>query len=80
MDFLGDANVFQGRVSRGRVRFASVELDAPEHADVGSLPARVFVRPHDLDVDVVPSRHPSLKAAVVGVHSAGPVVRLDLRS
>ena len=80
VNFLGNVNVFHGRVDRGKVSFASMELDAPEHGDAAGTPARVFIRPHDLVLDIASSRRPNLKAIVAGIHSAGPIVRLELRA
>lgn len=76
--FLGQVNVFHGRLEGGKVHFSTLELESPEHAGTPSRPARVFIRPHDLDVDVVRDGHPALQAVVQRIHSAGPNVRLDL--
>ncbi len=79
MNFLGDVNVFHGRVDEGKVSFASVVLDDPAQRAVGG-PARVFVRPHDLEIDVAPHHGPSLEAVVIHIHAAGPVVNLALHA
>lgn len=78
MDFLGDANRFHGRLENGRVRFADLTLDVMDGPAGSCDAARVFVRPHDLEVDVRPNGSPSLEATIVHVHSAGPSVRLTL--
>lgn len=80
MNFLGNVNVFHGRVERGMVSFATVTLEDPAHADADGSPARVFVRPHDLVVNKEPHHGPSLEAVVTGIHAAGPTVRLDLKA
>ena len=76
--FLGQVNLFHGRVDDGKVHFANVALDAPQHADLPSQPVRVFVRPHEFEVDVHRGREPSFRATVCRVHSAGPNARLEL--
>jgi sulfate transport system ATP-binding protein len=78
MNFLGQVNLFHGRVEGDKVCFASTAWDAPQ--DTASLPEEVsvFIRPHDLDVDTRPNGHPSLGATVTRVYSAGPDVRLEL--
>ena len=43
-----------------------------------SRPVRVFVRPHDFEVDTHRNGHPCFRAVVTRIHSAGPNVRLDL--
>ncbi|HOX26911.1 MAG TPA: sulfate ABC transporter ATP-binding protein [Candidatus Krumholzibacteria bacterium] len=80
MNFLGDVNVFHARVEDGKISFASLRLDAPGHADSADAPARVFVRPHELDLAREPGPAPSLPATVLTVHAAGPTVRLQLRT
>ena len=40
--------------------------------------ARVFIRPHELDIDINRNGHPALEAVVTRIHSAGPNVRLEL--
>jgi sulfate transport system ATP-binding protein len=79
VNFLGNVNVFHGRVAHGKVSFADMELDAPDHVDENAQ-ARVFIRPHDLILDVVPPLRPNLQATVVNIHSAGPFARLELRA
>jgi sulfate transport system ATP-binding protein len=76
--FLGQVNFFHGRVEGGKVHFSTLALESPEHAGTPTQPARVFIRPHELDVDVVPDGHPALQAVVTRIHSAGPNVRLEL--
>jgi sulfate transport system ATP-binding protein len=76
--FLGQVNFFHGRLEGGKVHFATLAWEAPEHAGTPTQPARVFIRPHDLDVEAVRNGHPALQAVVTRIHSAGPNVRLDL--
>jgi sulfate/thiosulfate transport system ATP-binding protein len=89
MDFLGDVNRFSARMSGGRVRFGSAELDAPsadadadaDASDPGEArDATVFVRPHDLEISLEPRGPESFEATVTRIHSAGPTVRLALRT
>ena len=58
--FLGQVNFFHGRVEGGKVHFATLAWDSPEHAGTPTQPARVFIRPHELDVDVTRNGHPAL--------------------
>jgi sulfate transport system ATP-binding protein len=76
--FLGQVNFFHGRLEGGKVHFATLAWESPEHAGAPTQPARVFIRPHELDVGVEPNGHPSLEASVTRIHSAGPNVRLEL--
>jgi len=76
--FLGQVNVFHGRLEGGKVHFSTLAWESPELAGTPTQPARVFVRPHELDVDVECNGHQALRAEVARIHSAGPNVRLDL--
>jgi len=50
--FLGNVNLFQGRISRGIANVSGRRLAAPEHDDVDEAPATAYVRPHEIDVGV----------------------------
>ena len=79
MKFLGQVNNFHGRLEDGKVHFAPMSIDSPpEHAAAPSRPVRVFVRPHDFEVETHRNGHPCFRAVVTRIHSAGPNVRLDL--
>jgi sulfate transport system ATP-binding protein len=78
--FLGQVNFFHGRLEGGKVHFATLALDSPEHAGAPTQAARVFIRPHELDVGVVRNGQPALEAVVTRIHSAGPNVRLELQA
>ncbi|MBK6735746.1 MAG: sulfate ABC transporter ATP-binding protein [bacterium] len=77
MNFLGHVNVFDGRIEDGKVTFASVQIEHPAAAETAAGPARVFIRPHELSLHLLP-RSDSLPAIVTGIHAAGPAVRLTL--
>ncbi len=78
--FLGQVNFFHGRLEGGKVHFSTLAWDSPEHAGAPAQAARVFVRPHELDVAVERNGHPALQAVVTRIHSAGPKVRLELQA
>jgi len=80
MNFLGQVNFFHGRVEDGKVHFASLSWESPELAPNTARPVKVFVRPHDFKVDTERNGHPSFRATVARVHSAGPNVRLELEA
>jgi sulfate transport system ATP-binding protein len=76
--FLGQVNLFHGRVEDGKVHFATLSWESPEHAAMPSQPVRVFVRPHDFEVETHRNGAPAFRATVRRVHSAGPNARLEL--
>lgn len=47
-------------------------------ADSGGQTARVFVRPHELDIERHPQSGNAVAARIVRIQSAGPVVRVEL--
>ena len=80
LNFLGNVNLFHGRVEHGRAVFGSMVLDASPDVKTDGQVARLFVRPYDLEIFVQPGQNRSLAARVTRVQSAGPVVKLDLVS
>jgi sulfate transport system ATP-binding protein len=74
--FLGQVNVLQGTVGHGRARVGDVTVDAPEYAGA-DRDARVYVRPHELDLDrsAGPGR---VKAQVVRITPLGAALRVEL--
>lgn len=76
--FLGNANRFPGRVHRGRAQIGQIELAAPEHADAHDLPAVGYVRPHDIQLERVPTGRVFIEAVVDAVHAIGSLVHLEL--
>ncbi len=80
MRFLGETNDFHGRVDSGTVQFGSLEVPYPEDRQQVLGDARVFVRPHDLTIDTKTNGLPALNASIVRIQSAGPLVRVELRT
>ncbi|HEY3266746.1 MAG TPA: sulfate ABC transporter ATP-binding protein [Armatimonadota bacterium] len=76
--FLGNVNLFHGRVHEGQANLGSVAVSAPEHAAVQDAAAVGYARPHELDVERHRNGRPAVEAVVRHVHAIGPVVRLEL--
>jgi sulfate transport system ATP-binding protein len=76
--FLGDVNLFHGRIHRGRVRIGESELDAPEWPEARDQAGIAYVRTYDVELASTPSGNSSLEALVRHVRTFGPVVRLEL--
>jgi sulfate/thiosulfate transport system ATP-binding protein len=75
--FLGDVNLFHGRIHQGRVSIGASELEAPEWADAPEQAGIAYVRTYN--VALAPSRSASsLEAQVRHIRAFGPVVRLEL--
>ncbi|GIW43907.1 MAG: hypothetical protein KatS3mg077_1189 [Candidatus Binatia bacterium] len=78
MDFLGNVNVFHGRVSAGRILLGGLEVSYPDYTHEESRTVRAYIRPHELELDRMPRGSSSLKAEVIRVNAAGPVVKVEL--
>jgi sulfate transport system ATP-binding protein len=78
MDFLGNVNVFHGRVQSGRASLGGLNVAYPDHPHEEARPAAGYVRPHELDIARQPNGTPGLWARVVHVNTAGPVARVQL--
>jgi sulfate transport system ATP-binding protein len=76
--FLGNVNIFHGRVHEGVLATGDVRFDAPQHATVQNGAGIGYVRPHDLDVE----RYvPGMDGVIVKLrraHAIGPLAQLDL--
>lgn len=76
--FLGDVNLFHGRVDNGVVCVETVKLMSPEHHDAQDLAALAFVRPHDLEVTRYMSGAPGIVAELQRAIVVGSIARLEL--
>ncbi len=79
-NFLGNVNLFHGRVEDGRVLIdgTAVALEGERHLN-GDVPrATVYVRPHLLELSLKAGGDDEFRATVVHVNSAGPKVKVEL--
>jgi sulfate/thiosulfate transport system ATP-binding protein len=76
--FLGDVNLFHGRIHQGHVNIGSSELEAPEWAHVSDQAGLAYIRPHEVELGSSPDGSSSLEAVVRHVRAFGPLVRLEL--
>ena len=78
-DFLGNFNLFHGRVEGSKLHIGGITIDLPEEqARLES--ATIYVRPHQLELDRTPRDPNHFRAQVVHINPAGPVVKVELRS
>lgn len=78
MDFLGNVNLFHGRIDGGKAVFGPLVLDGPAAGKTNGQPAKLFVRPYDLDIHHKQNGKPSLRAHIQRIQLAGPQVRVEL--
>ena len=80
-DFLGNVNLFHGRVHQGQATLGGLELlSSPEHTSTTDSPAVGYVRSHDIEVERVQTDATAFEVKVLSIHPVGPVVRLELLS
>lgn len=77
-NFLGNVNLFHGRIHEGRARIGGIEIAAPEYGEAQDLPAVGFVRPHDIEIERYRNGTPAIEARVSHVHPIGPLVHVEL--
>lgn len=80
MEFLGQVNVFHGRVHQGKTLLGGMELDCPESSRVDQHPATVYMRPHELDIRRSANGTPHMAATVERVNPAGSVAKVTART
>ncbi len=78
MDFLGNVNVFHGRVEGGRAVAGGLELAFPEYPHGEARPATVYVRPNELEIDRLAGGPSSLRAEVLRINPAGVGIKVEL--
>jgi sulfate transport system ATP-binding protein len=77
MNFLGNVNIFHGRVEHGRALLGPLAVDYPEHPAADSRPAAGYARPHELEVTRSDDGN-GLWATLSAAHAAGAIMRLEL--
>ena len=77
-DFLGNVNLFSGRVKDGAVVISGTEFAAPETAGESDSDAVAFVRPHDIRITREPGGQTTFPARLIRCNAAGPLATLEL--
>lgn len=77
-DFLGNVNLFQGRVHEGRVLIGDTLFEIDDTSTTPHQGAVGFVRPHDIRVSRTADGRANLAARLIRCHAAGPVALLEL--
>jgi sulfate transport system ATP-binding protein len=76
--FMGNVNVFHGRVQSGKAHLGPLALDYPEHPHAEEKKAEGFARPYDVDVERTDAGGNGFWATLRHATPAGAVVRLEL--
>jgi sulfate transport system ATP-binding protein len=78
-NFLGNVNLFHGRVDSGKARIGDIEIDAPDHPDATDSPAVVYARPHEMEISRERYGADAIGAVVFRIQSVGPNIKLKLK-
>src|SRR6059058_3294823 len=76
--FLGNVNLFHGRVHEGVLASGDARFAAPQHAGVQNGEGIAYVRPHDLDVERYTAGGEGVAVKLRRAHAIGPLAQLDL--
>ncbi len=78
MDFLGQVNVFRGRIEGDRAVVSGMEIEAPALVAGKSGMANVYVRPHELNIERELNGSSALTATVTRINPAGSLAKVAL--
>ena len=77
-DFLGNVNLFSGRVKDGLVVIGGTEIATPTASGEQDSEAVAFVRPHDIRLTREAGGAKTFPARILRCNAAGPVANLEL--
>ncbi|MEM4247873.1 MAG: sulfate/molybdate ABC transporter ATP-binding protein, partial [Candidatus Nanoarchaeia archaeon] len=82
LSFLGNVNLFHGRVENGKAIFGSLVLESSniKNLHLSDDSAKLFVRPHELEIYTDDPKKGALQAKITRIQSAGPIVKIELLS
>jgi len=78
MDFLGNVNIFPVRVEDGRALLGHMAMPLPHVPSNGTDSAQVYVRPHELDINLTREGDEGIEARIVHINPAGSMVKIRL--
>jgi sulfate transport system ATP-binding protein len=76
--FLGNVNLFHGRVHEGVLASGDANFPLPDHGDVKNSQGIAYVRPHDLEVERYQPGAEGIVVKLRRAHAIGPLAQLDL--
>ena len=76
--FLGNVNLFHGRVHEGVLDSGGIAFDAPDYSQTKDAKGTGFVRPHELEVERYRADAEGIAARLRRSHAIGPLAQLEL--
>jgi sulfate transport system ATP-binding protein len=80
MEFLGQVNMFHGRVQGGKAMLGEVALDGHFFPGKDEGAAMVYMRPHELDIKLYKNGAPSFPAKITRINPAGSIAKVTTRT
>jgi len=80
MEFLGQVNMFHGRVQGGKAMLGEVALDGHYFPGKDEGAALVYMRPHELDIKLYKNGAPSFPATITRINPAGSIAKITTRT
>lgn len=77
-DFLGNVNIFKGRLQNGKLKQGLFEINAP-HALNSYEEAIGYVRPYDIQIEKEKVNNETVAAKIMYIHVVGPTVQIELK-
>ncbi|MEI6208512.1 MAG: sulfate ABC transporter ATP-binding protein [Desulfuromonadales bacterium] len=78
LNFLGNVNLFHGRISQGQGDLSGLQVDSRGYAGADDTAAVAYVRSHDIEIERVIHDNTSIKAVIRHILKLGPSVRISL--
>jgi len=78
-DFLGNVNLFHGRVNEGNVQIGDLHLPAPEYSNSKNEKVIIFARPHNIEISTDSEAVGFIKASVLFIRAIGHIVNVELK-
>jgi sulfate transport system ATP-binding protein len=77
-NFIGNVNRFHGRIEGGRAFVGGLGVNLPHTPEDDRRGARVYIRPHLLELDTKPNGHEHFNARVDHINPTGALVKIQL--
>ncbi len=78
-NFLGNVNLFRGRVLNGRVCVENIDMAGSQSSHTEQSPVVAYVRPHDIEISRRQDHEFTILAQITHISTAGAMVRIELK-
>lgn len=78
-DFLGNVNLFHGRLHQGKLNLGSAQIEAPDHLHVTDTEAVGYVRPHHMKIERTKQSEDAIPTKITFIHSVGPIWHIEMK-